>query len=97
MIADKVIGKKYINLIQSLGLEYSPSKTHISDNFYEFAKRVFIDQVEVSPFPISALSECSKSPEMMTTLLWELKRKGRWLPKVDIVSSIQDFFILVQN
>jgi hypothetical protein len=59
----------YKGVLLTLGVEYSEAKTHSSKNFYEFAKRIFYNGVEVSPFPISALKECGKSVSMLITLL----------------------------
>jgi hypothetical protein len=58
-----------MSFLTQIGVEYSSAKTHKSANFYEFAKRIFYNNVEVTPFPFSALTQCKKSPEMMTTLL----------------------------
>lgn len=55
----------------SIGVTISSQKTHESVRFYVFAKRLFLDQIEITPFPISALKECGKSFDSLTTLLWE--------------------------
>lgn len=87
----------YITLINTLGVDISVAKTHKSTNFYEFAKRIFVDGIEVSPFPYSALRECSKSYDLLTTLVWQLKIKESWKPKVDILSTVSEFYRLVES
>jgi hypothetical protein len=79
-----------MDVIKTLGLEYSPLKTHKSKNFFEFAKRYFLDGVEISPFPFSALKECQKSVTQMTTLLFE-QEKRNFLPSISISKSISLF------
>lgn len=58
-----------MEVISLLGVEYSEAKTHKSKDFYEFAKRLFLDQEEITPFPISALKSTGKSASQLTTLL----------------------------
>lgn len=41
--------------MSELGVEVNLAKSHISEEMFEFAKRVFLNGVEISPFPISAL------------------------------------------
>jgi hypothetical protein len=48
VIGGKKIADEYLRLLTILGVDYSPHKTHISANLYEFAKRVFIQGTEVS-------------------------------------------------
>lgn len=87
----------YITLIDKIGVDYSIAKTHKSTNFYEFAKRIFLDGIEVTPFPFSALQECSKSYDLLTTLVWQLGIKGTWVAKVDILSTVSEYFRLVES
>lgn len=55
LIRHKCLAECYMDVVRSLGLEISVSKTHSSKHFREFAKRVFYDDRELTPFPISAL------------------------------------------
>lgn len=97
VICDEQVAERYMSLIKQLGMEYSSAKTHKSKDFYEFAKRIFYQGVEVSPFPISALSECGKSYDLLFTLIWSLKNKGSWVPKESILSTGLEFFRLVKS
>jgi hypothetical protein len=73
----------YLSLIKNLGVDYSVAKTHTSEKMFEFAKRLFYLGVEISPFPISALKECGKAYDMLTTLLYE-QNKRNWVPTSNI-------------
>nr|DAG91281.1 MAG TPA: RNA-dependent RNA polymerase [Riboviria sp.] len=69
VICDEEVAEMYMTILTDLGVEYSKAKTHKSKDFYEFAKRIFYQGVEVSPFPVSALKECGKSYDLLTTLV----------------------------
>jgi len=85
----------YKEIITDLGVEFSLAKTHTSKNFYEFAKRIYLDDHEITPFPVSALAESHKSFGMMTVLLLETLQKG-WVFD-DIPSSVAKFYGVVMN
>lgn len=85
MIGNSKVAAMYKDVISSLGVEFSLAKTHSSDCFFEFAKRIYLDNVEITPFPISALKESGKIISMITTLLCEVADKGWCFP--DIPSS----------
>jgi len=55
VINNNALAAKYKETLDSLGVEISPSKTHKSENFYEFAKRVIFFDREVTPFPFNAI------------------------------------------
>lgn len=97
VICDAVVAERYLSLLKQLDIEYSKAKTHKSKDFYEFAKRIFYQGVEVSPFPYSALKECTKTYSLLFTLLWSLKNKGNWMPKDDITSTGLDYFRIVEG
>jgi len=59
-----------------LGVEVSVMKTHISDNFFEFAKRLFYKNIEITPFPVSALQETHNKYYLVVNLLIELERRN---------------------
>jgi len=96
VIGDKDVGDMYMEVIKGLGLDYSPLKTHKSKNFYEFAKRYYLDGVEISPFPFSAIKECQKSVTQLTTLLFELSGRN-FVPSVSIASSISLYHSFVKE
>jgi hypothetical protein len=54
LIGDRQLALKYMEVIQSLGCEFSPLKSHVSSKLCEFAKRYVYNGVEISPFPVSS-------------------------------------------
>lgn len=73
-----------------LGVEVSVLKTHDSQYFFEFAKRLFYKGEEISPFPISALQSIHSKYYLLVSLLIELEEKG-WCPQVSIPVSVSLF------
>jgi len=76
VICDKRVAELYMITIRELGMEYSVPKTHISSHLFEFAKRLFLDGHEISPFPISALNESGKKYYAFSDLLLEQSKRG---------------------
>lgn len=66
-------------------------KTHTSEQLYEFAKRLVYKGQEITPFPVSALSEVIKKSYLLTNLLIESESKG-WLPKDGIPSLVASLY-----
>lgn len=54
VIAHKVVAEHYLAIKAELGVSISLTKTHVSRHFFEFAKRIFVEGQEVSPFPVSS-------------------------------------------
>lgn len=76
VIGNAAVGELYIETLNSLGVEVSLPKTHKSCVFYEFAKRLILNGIEISPFPISALKESQKRYYLLVNLLIESVNKG---------------------
>lgn len=55
VIFNDKVAEAYKALISSLGMPYSPAKTHTSKDMFEFAKRWFTGTTEVTGFSISGL------------------------------------------
>lgn len=68
LIGDPRVGKRYVKLIRELGVEVSPTKTYVSSEISEFAKRYLYKGTEVSPLPLT-ISEVRSVPEMVSALL----------------------------
>jgi hypothetical protein len=90
VIKDDAIAKMYIEVMRILGVEVSELKTHSSPHFFEFAKRLFYKDIEVSPFPISALQEIHNKSYLIVALLVELEGKG-WNPRIGIPEAVGAF------
>lgn len=95
VIGNKSVAELYKKTIASLHVDYSPAKTHQSKDFYEFAKRIIYKGKEVSPFPISALRQSSKSSDTLVLLINEQIERGFGF--VDVTSSVQLYFNLVKE
>lgn len=94
VIGDKEVGEMYIQVIRSLGVEISELKTHKSQNFFEFAKRMFIKGQEITPFPFSALKECSKRYYRLVNLFME--QVGRGYVSQGIPASVGSFYEFIK-
>jgi len=90
LIGDDEVGKRYLEVIDALGVEVSLAKTHISKTTCEFAKRWIHKGVEISPVPISALKGCGKKYYLLTSFLMQLEGKGYVIDSYQKV--VQDFF-----
>lgn len=96
LIGDRALAEKYMEVIQSLGCEFSPLKSHTSAYLCEFAKRYVYKGVEISPFPVSALKESHKKYHLMVNLLAELTDRG-WALVEGIPSTISEYYRLVDQ
>jgi hypothetical protein len=83
VICDHAVAIRYKELMLELGVTFSPTKTFISQNMFEFASRVFIDNEEISPFSLVGLKEAIKHPATTTEFLrtmeahgWNLLKEG---------------------
>nr|WES13897.1 putative RNA-dependent RNA polymerase [Puccinia striiformis mitovirus 2] len=66
VIAHDDLAREYKNIIHHLGVGLSESKTHQSENLFEFAKRWYCpDGEEHSPFPIHAVSLKAKYTDLV--------------------------------
>lgn len=91
VIYDDLLASKYKDLITSLGVEISESKTHESKIFFEFAKRYFVPSGEISPFSIKAALQESKSFMAFRQLLDNQREKG-WIPIISCQDALLDFY-----
>nr|QIR30246.1 RNA-dependent RNA polymerase [Plasmopara viticola lesion associated mitovirus 23] len=56
VIANKLVAEKYKEIVNNMGVEISYSKTHSSNNYYEFAKRWYDTSVEFTGAQINAFT-----------------------------------------
>jgi hypothetical protein len=87
LVGDPRVGERYVSLIQELGVEVSPEKTYISSRMCEFAKRYLRHGREISPFPVSAVSNEYDVPGIVSSLAGET-RKG-YFPKDGIPGAVR--------
>jgi hypothetical protein len=69
VIGDDLVAREYKRLLLQLGMDYSPEKTHVSTDTFEFAKRWFISNEEVTGFSVSGLLSVWKSYPLLHNFL----------------------------
>jgi hypothetical protein len=91
VIADQEVASLYKEVIQDLGVDFSAPKSYISNRMFEFAKRIFVNEVEVSPFPISGLEEVSKKYYLLTQFFIEVEKKG-WISFCGVPAMVDLYY-----
>lgn len=61
MIGNDDVASEYKKLLLELGVDYSPHKTLTSKTCFEFAKRIFRNNKEISPISLSAFKESASA------------------------------------
>jgi len=80
ILGNKELGEAYRRRITKLGIEASDSKTHVSCDMFEFAKRVFIQGEEVTPFSVSSVSRnLELYPLLVAGLRGEVEKGYRYV------------------
>jgi len=75
VIRNDAVAKEYLRLLGVIGVEVSFTKTLTSPHTFEFAKRVFYKDTEVTPFPIASLCGTTRMVDIIGAL-WESIRRG---------------------
>jgi hypothetical protein len=76
VIGDDSVAEQYKKLLITLGMDYSPEKTHTSPNVFEFAKRWFLNEEEITGFSVSGLQSVWKSYPLLHNFLCNQKSHG---------------------
>lgn len=82
VIGNDQVALHYGNIMKELGCEFSEAKTFRSDNFFEFAKRLFYQGTEFSPFPLVGLLEVRKQYHLLFAFLQILPERGFYVPSL---------------
>lgn len=72
VIRNDLVAHRYAETLKSLGVELSPQKSLVSKDTFEFAKRLFYKDVEVTGFPLSG---------------WISATKNGWTDQLNIVET----------
>jgi hypothetical protein len=96
VIWDKVLAEKYQEIILSLGVDISYQKSHIGNSLFEFAKRIFIAEGEISPFSIKAGLKETKSYLSFFELIQTYRDKD-WIPVTSSLKAAFDFYSTKPN
>lgn len=71
------VATEYKTILDTLGVDCSEQKSHVSINTYEFAKRWFRNGIEVSPVPLKGFSAVAKNPILLYQIVYDLYTKCR--------------------
>lgn len=97
VIGNRGVSAKYKEIMSEIGVEISPTKSHMSKDTFEIAKRWFHKGSEVTPYALNALLECKECIEMIPITLIRAAAKGwlnllydraRWIDSVNSLLSI---------
>jgi hypothetical protein len=81
------VAEGYKRLMESLGVEISMQKTHVSNDTFEFAKRWIHRGEEISPFSFGGWKEVCSRYNLAVNFLQTLHSKG-WIPVKGIVNVV---------
>ena len=76
VIQDDDVAAEYLNIMKTLGVGINMSKTVVSTELLEFAKRLRTRTIDVSPIGPGAILATSRRPLMATTLFADLNQRG---------------------
>jgi len=76
VINNDKVAEAYIDLMSALGVKINPSKSIISMDVVEFAKRWLTPYGEISPIGPGNILNCSRNPGALGSLLYEAHKKG---------------------
>lgn len=69
----------YKEVMSILDVGISETKSHVSFNTFEFAKRWFHNGIEVTPFPLNQLQEAGTDVGRLSRLILDVAKKGWYL------------------
>lgn len=79
LIGDENLYSKYVATLNAIGVTFNKTKSHESERLLEFAKRLFYDGTEISPFPINSLTNQGANFYTLGSTLLAERLKG-WYP-----------------
>nr|UPW42136.1 MAG: putative RNA dependent RNA polymerase [Henan mito-like virus 28] len=83
VIKNDAVARKYIEIINGLGVELSIQKTHVSNDTYEFAKRWIQPKQsrEITGLPLGGILRNFSNPNIVFTIFYDyFKIKGNNIP-----------------
>lgn len=96
VIRDTRVATRYLELLRVLGVEVSLEKSLVSEETFEFAKRLFIRGSEVTGLSLYALSE-SRGWLDLWAYLMTIKERGWVLPESTRYGLIKDLLVRKGN
>jgi len=90
LFGDHRLSELYKIKIKRLGVEFSLPKTYTSTKFFEFAKRIFYEGEEITPFPVSAVVSERRFYQLLPVFYGELN-KG-WVFGEKVSKAIASYY-----
>jgi hypothetical protein len=94
VICHKQVALEYCRLIRTIGVQWNMSKTHVSPHFFEFAKRIYWNGHDLTPFPVSGFFEEHNTVSGFTQILCNASTKG-FGSAGTLLDSFEYFLILL--
>lgn len=88
LIWNDALAAAYKDFLAVMGVDWSPAKTYVSSEMFEFAKRIFFRGTEITPFPVSAVMGALKNPVLLGAVLISESRKG-FVPRSGISVAVK--------
>lgn len=82
---DDELAHEYVLLVNQLGVNISPLKTLVGKDSFEFVKRVFITEGEISPISFSSFVAAQKDFSSLICFIDDIDKRG--LPVLEEVKS----------
>ena len=76
VIAGSEVGQSYKEVIMQLGVSISESKTHVSDDTFELAKKWYHRGAQITPFPLNRALESNGDYVSLAETIADAYRKG---------------------
>jgi hypothetical protein len=96
VIKNDKVAKTYINIMNSLGVDISLNKTHVSFDTYEFAKRWIkpLDNLELTGLPVKGIFSNFKNPYIVFTILYDYFKikENIYLSDLSLVSLVTKLY-----
>jgi hypothetical protein len=81
VLTNDLVAKEYLNIMSQLGVSISESKTHVSSDTYEFAKRWIHRGQEMTGLPINLIVDNRRKLKWFTAAQWIKEIESRWCAK----------------
>jgi hypothetical protein len=91
VIADESVAQSYKTVMTDLGVGINLSKTLVSNDTYEFAKRIVHRGTEITAFPLSAMIANHKSIAALWSVTLVARERGFALDSTSIPGFVADF------
>jgi hypothetical protein len=94
VIKNDIVAKNYIKIINKLGVDISLTKTHVSKDTYEFAKRWIKQGKEVTGIPVRGIVHNFNNIFTVFSILFDHYKikKNQYLSRFSLVESLRSIY-----